>query len=104
MALKATVNEKCENCGKRAATLYGDYVVENHKCEFDPPGPACGPRRMPLSQINFVRGVFTVEEITADLDAANVKISELSARSSSYMVAMTMIQRAVNMAPKPPST
>jgi len=77
MALKATINERCRNCGQRAARLSGRFIVESHVCSKAPPGPRPPPRRVPLDHFVFVPAEFTADELRSDLDAAYAEIDRL---------------------------
>ena len=77
MALKATVHERCQRCGQRAARREGEFVVDWHKCPKAPPGPGDYPRRIHTSQINFVPASWTADELRAEMDAAFEEIAGL---------------------------
>jgi hypothetical protein len=65
-----TVNEQCSYCGARAAWHEGDTILVSHHCDKGPPGPADPPRRLPIDQVNFLRGEFTHGQYRDELDAA----------------------------------
>ena len=79
MALKAKINERCDRCGKRAARLVGDFIIEMHDCPNLPPGPRhpAGRGRVSAASYSFVPAEFSAEELKADLDAAFLEIERL---------------------------
>ena len=80
MALKLKINEKCDRCGKRAASVRGIHVWESHQCDDPVPGPPSPPRKFLLAEVIFVRGDFSKEELAVDLEAAFAEIHELRTR------------------------
>lgn len=95
MALKSTIHEKCDRCGKRAATLRGNTIMDYHVCTNAPPGP--GPldyaRSWNLGEVNFVRGDWSADELAAELDEANARIGALlDERLKYYSIVQSVVE------------
>jgi len=78
MALKATVHERCDQCSARDARKVGAYVTRGlHRCPKAPPGPRGPAHRFHESDVVFVAGDFTADELRVELDEAWAMIDDL---------------------------
>jgi len=95
MALRLTVHERCERCGKRAAYLAGGVIKEWHDCPNGPPGPSVPPLTHRVGDVDFVRGDFTADELRSELDDAHAEIEALRHERALMRQQISDVRRAI---------